>query len=155
MASWLGLGLGVRVRGTGDVSASVRVRVRVRLWLGFDLGHVQVEGGVEELVGVALEVHEEGVQVDLVRVSPRVGVRVRARARTRARVRARVRVRVRLRVRVRVRVPRSTQCSHSYLRSSWRSSITLSQRAVRPCCRFCANCRCCRPPEPAARRARA
>ena len=54
----------VRVRGTGGVSVSVRVRVRVRLWLGFDLGHVQVEGGVEELVGVALEVHEEGVQVD-------------------------------------------------------------------------------------------
>ena len=73
----------VRVRGTGGVSVSVRVRVRVRLWLGFDLGHVQVEGGVEELVGVALEVHEEGVQVDLVRVRPRVGVRVRARARTR------------------------------------------------------------------------
>ena len=50
----------VRVRGTGGVSVSVRVR----LWLGFDLGHVQVECGVEELVGVALEVHEEGVQVD-------------------------------------------------------------------------------------------
>ena len=54
----------VRDRGTGGVKVSVRVRVRVRLWLGFDLGHVQVEGGVEELVGVALEVHEEGVQVD-------------------------------------------------------------------------------------------
>ena len=34
------------------------VRVRV------DLGHVQIEGRVKELVGVALEVHEEGVQVD-------------------------------------------------------------------------------------------
>ena len=54
----------VRVSIGVSVSVSVRVRVRVRLWLGFDLGHVQVEGGVEELVGVALEVHEEGVQVD-------------------------------------------------------------------------------------------
>ena len=34
------------------------VRVRV------DLGHVQIECRVKELVGVALEVHEERVQVD-------------------------------------------------------------------------------------------
>ena len=47
---------------------------------------MQVEGGVEELVGVALEVHEEGVQVDLVRVRPRVGVRMRVRVRVRMRV---------------------------------------------------------------------
>ena len=67
LASWLGLGVGVGVRGTGGFSVSIRVRVRVGLWLGFDLGHVQVEGGVEELVGVALQVHEEGVQVGLVR----------------------------------------------------------------------------------------
>tara|TARA_B110001469_G_scaffold121857_1_gene131753 strand:- start:550 stop:684 length:135 start_codon:yes stop_codon:yes gene_type:complete len=36
------------------------VVVRVRL----DLGHMKVEGRVEELVRVALEVHEERVQVD-------------------------------------------------------------------------------------------
>ena len=106
------------------------MRVRVSdLVVVEEVGHL---ARVEDVVDVL----EEGLLDDLVRVRARVRARARARVRARARARARARVRVRAAARVRVRVitcvsvkrkvsglPSSPAMSSAFLTSSRHSAL--------------------------------